>query len=97
MKNTQICFLCEGPAKILSETDRGNRLVIGCSGECPTYEISKRAITEVQEKPVRKLDVIEKIKAFHNENAEDMPVIRMTKDSQDYYVTTRSRETSDSC
>lgn len=97
MEKTQlICFLCEKPAKILKETERGNRLVIGCSGGCPTYEITKRAITEVQRKPDRKLAVINKIKAFYVENAEDLPVIRMTEGSTDFYVTTRSRENADS-
>ena len=56
------------------------------------FEISRRAIKELRNKPNRKPGVIQKIKTFAKENPNDMPVIRMGKGSQVLIVTTRSRE-----
>ena len=93
IEESKICILCEGPADI--ETSKGegrNRFIVYCSGSCPTFEISRRAIKELRNNPDRKSAVIQKIKAFVKENPDDMPVIRMVNGSQNLVVTTRSRE-----
>ena len=88
------CLLCENPADI--ETwDSGKRLIFYCSGVCPTFQITRRAIKELEMKPALKPYVLQKVKAFANENLNDMPVIRMILGSTELQVTTRSRERDD--
>jgi len=88
---SKICMLCDGPADIeTSKGTGGNRFIVYCSGSCPVFEISRRAIEELRNKPTRKSAVIHKIKAFVKENPNDLPVIRM--ENGILVVTTRSRE-----
>jgi hypothetical protein len=93
IEESKICMLCDGPADIeTSKGTGGNRFIVYCSGLCPTFEISRRAIKELRNKPNRKSAVIQKIKAFAKENPDDMPLIRMVNGSRGLMVTTRSRE-----
>jgi len=94
IEEMKTCALCDGLADIETSTGTGgNRFIAYCSGSCPAFEVSRRAIKELRNKPNRKPAVIQKIKAFAKENPSDMPVIRMTNGSQCFVVTTRSRET----
>ncbi len=93
IEESKICILCEEPANIeTSKGTGGNRFIVSCFGSCPTFEISRRAIKELGNKPNKKSVVIHKIKAFAKENPGDMPVIRMVNGSRSLVVTTRSRE-----
>ncbi len=90
---SKICMLCNGPADIETlKGTGGNRFIVCCSGSCPTFEISRRAIKELRNNPHRKPAVIQKIKAFAKKNPDDMPVVRMVNGSRSLCVTTRSRE-----
>jgi hypothetical protein len=93
IEESKICILCAGSADIeTSKGEGGNRFIVYCSGSCPTFEISRRAIRELRNNPNRKSAAIQKIKAFVKENPDGMPVIRMENGSQKLVVTTRSRE-----
>jgi len=93
MEEFKTCILCDGPAQTATKVGTGgNRFIIYYAGSCPTFEITRRAIKELQDKPHRKQAVIEKIRAFYNESPDDMPVIRMINASQKLIVTTRGRE-----
>ena len=89
MEKSETCILC-GESARREETDGGKRHITYCTGSCPTYEIPLRAEKELEGKPTRKENVIQQIKAFHKENPNDMPVIRM--DSFHLTVTTLNRE-----
>ena len=90
---SKICILCDGFANIeISKWEPSNRFIVYCSGLCPAFEISRRAIKELQEHPDRKSAVLQRIKAFVKKKPDDMTVIRMENGSQRLVVTTRSRE-----
>lgn len=90
METPEICILCDNPAQV-EKGDGGNRYVFNCSGSCPTFEITRKAQKELEDNPGRKRIIIEKIKAFNKENADDMPLIRINPVGL-MEVTTRSRE-----
>ena len=93
MEKIKSCVLCDESAEIeTAKGTGGDRFIVSCSGTCPSYEISRRAAKEVKNKPNRRQAIIEKIKAFHRENPDDLAVIRMINASQEMVVTTRSRE-----
>jgi hypothetical protein len=65
---------------------------VKCFGDCPVYEISKRAIDELRDKPHKKLEAITTIKAVAVENASQLPVIRMEWWYPVLRISARSRE-----
>jgi hypothetical protein len=94
MNEIKRCILCENSAD--TETwDSGNRIIFYCSATCPTFQITRHALKELEMNPHRKPDILQKIKAFTKENPNDMPVIRMIHGSTVMKVTTRSREKDD--
>ena len=93
MQVYKYCFLCNNPADFKETKGAGGgRLIVSCSKSCPDYEITKWAIKNLEEKPNRKTKIIHKIKAFTNENSDDLPVVRKDNSSFEMVVTTRSRE-----
>ncbi len=92
-ENSRFCVLCDAGAGVeAKEGSGGQRFIVYCSLSCPTFEITKRAANEIQRKLNEKAGLIKMIKALTKKTHNDMPVIRMAKESQTLIVTTRSDE-----
>ena len=78
LRTPKLCFLCDQEAEVTAVGDAAReRWIVKCFGDCPVYEISKRAIDELRDKPHKKLEAVTTIKAVAVENASQLPVIRM--------------------
>ena len=78
LRASKLCFLCDHEAELTPVGDAGReRWIVKCRGDCPVYEISKQAADELSDKPHKKAEAADTIKAVAAENAGQLPVIRM--------------------